>query len=130
MVGHFDYGFIYVATWPGVVKIGITMNPESRLKAFGAKARMVQVWHHAYPQDIEMLCVDEWAHRDRHCRERFHDATPEEAVALVERMIKAYRKGKRPGNKQDRHRRRLTEKRIKAAAEREKRMDARVAHLK
>lgn len=123
MVGRFDYGFIYVATWPGAVKIGITTNPESRLKAFGSKARMVKIWQHEYPQDIELLCIDEWETRDRHCRERFHDATPDEAVALVERMLKEYSAGKRAGNKDDRRRKRKAAKQQKAAAAREEKIN-------
>lgn len=114
MAGVFDHSFIYVAQLPGSVKIGVTTNPASREKTLGSKARIVKVWRHAYPPAIELMCVDAWNGKERHCRERFLKATTAEAIALVERMIRAYRRGKRPGT----HAQRAAAKRHAASVER------------
>lgn len=90
-----EFTHVYVADLGlGRVKIGISTNPEGRMRSLGAT--LVHAFEHCDPAEVEMLCSDAWHSRKVHGRETFA-ASPLAAVRHVRKMMRAYDDGLRFG---------------------------------
>lgn len=121
-----EFTHVYVADiGRGRVKIGISKNPDGRMKALGSGTRLVRAFEHCDPAEVEMLCSDAWHSRKVHGRETF-SASPLAAIRHVSKMMRAYDDGLRFGGKSQREymlKKRATRDRSKLTVRERRRLD-------